>query len=235
MAPLSFEGVLVDGGPALDGKRRDERGRGKEACCVEPVAGVPAEEADQHACGGGADDAHHEHDLLHEGVGGAQTVEWDGVPDDDTLGRPEEAGDDADGGQDGVELPDLGGDEQEQAEEAADDVAGDEGGLERPAVDEDSGEDAEDGDGDEIGDGDAGDLLGGAVEAVGEESDDGEKGEEVAEVGDDLGVPEAAHDGDAQDFAHGEGVGDVRDGRRGLSFAGGFGLCGGGAHGWTLS
>ncbi len=88
---------------------------------------------------------------------------------------------------------------------ARSEVAGDHGGLERPAVDEDAGEDAEQGDGEQVGDLQAGDLLRGAVELEGEDADDGEEGEEVAEDGDDLGVPEAAHRGDAQDGAHREG------------------------------
>ena len=78
-------------------------------------------------------------------------------------------------------------------------VARDHGGLEGPAVDEDSGDDAEDGDGEHVGDLDAGDLLGGGVELEGEDADDGEEREEVSEDGDDLGVPEAAHHGDAED------------------------------------
>jgi len=226
-------GVVVDRGRALDDRRGDEGGRGEEADGIQPVADLRPKGGDEHSGGSRANDAHHEHDLLHERVGGAQAVEWDCFADDDALRGAEEAGDDADGGEDGVKLPDLRGDEQEQAEEAADDVAGDERALERPAVDEDSGEDAEDGDGDEVGDLNAGDLLRGGVEPEGEDSDDGEECEEVAEAGDDLGVPEASHGGDAQDFAHGHGVGRRRLGF-GASFAGGFGLCGGSAHGFVL-
>jgi len=214
--------------------RHRKAGGGEEAGCVEPIADLGPEGCDQHSGGGGADDAHHEHDLLHERVGGAQAVEGYGFANDDALRRPEEAGNDADGSQDQIEVPDLRGDEQEQAQKAADHVARDQRALEGPAVDEDSGEDAEDGDGYQVRDLDAGDLLGGGVKLEGEDSDDGEEGEEVAEVGDDLGVPEAAHGGDAQDFAHRQGRGGWRCGRTrrriggvGASFAGGFGLCGG--------
>ncbi len=41
------------------------------------------------------------------------------------------------------------------------------------------------------------------VQFEGDDVDDGEESEEVAEDGDDLGVPETAHHGDAQDVAHG--------------------------------
>ena len=95
------------------------------------------------------------------------------------------------------------GEDEQQDEAGADGVAGDHGGFERPAVDEDSGDDAEDGDGEHVGDLDAGDLLGGGVEFEGEDADDGEEREEVAEDGDDLGVPEAAQHGDAEDRRHG--------------------------------
>ena len=78
---------------------------------------------------GGADDAHAEHDLLHEGVGGAETVEGDGGADGYALRGREEAGDDGDGGEDGVEVPDLGGEDEQQDEGGADGVAGDHGGL----------------------------------------------------------------------------------------------------------
>ena len=63
----------------------------------------------------------------------------------------------------------------------------------------------------------AGDLLRGGMKFEGEYSNDGEEREEIAKVGDDLGVPEAAHGGKAQHFAHGERSG----------CAGCFGLCGG--------
>ena len=100
-------------------------------------------------------------------------------------------------------MPDLGGEDEQEAERRADGVARNHGGLEGPAVDEDSGHDAEDGDGEHVGDLDACHLLRGGVELEGEDVDDGEESEEVAEDGDDLGVPEAAQHGDAQDFAHG--------------------------------
>ena len=105
----------------------------------------------------------------------------------------------------GVEVPDLrAGEEEQKTEGGADAVARDHGRLEGPAVDEDSGQNAEDGDGKHVGDLDAGDLLGGRVELEGEDGDDGEEREEVSEDGDGLGVPEAAHHGDAHDLAHGE-------------------------------
>ncbi len=72
---------------------------------------------------GGADDAHAEHDLLHEGVGGAQAVEGNGGADGDSLGGAEEAGDDADGGEDEVVVPGLVGKDEEEAEHCADGVA----------------------------------------------------------------------------------------------------------------
>ena len=129
-------------------------------------------------------------------------MEGNGGADGDSLGRAEEAGDDADGGEDRVEVPRLTGEDEQKTEAGADGVAGDHGWLERPAVDEDSGHDAEHGDGEHVGDLDAGDLLGVGVEFEGEDADDGEEREEVAEDGDDLGVPEAAHHGDAEDRAH---------------------------------
>ena len=72
-----------------------------------PVADPGAEGADEKDGDGGADDAHDEHDLLHERVGGAQAVEGDGGADGDSLRGREEAGDDADGGEDGVEAVDA--------------------------------------------------------------------------------------------------------------------------------
>ena len=80
--------------------------------------------------------------------------------DGDSLSGTEEAGDDAYGGEDGVEVPDLGGEDEEETEGGADAVACDHGRLEGPAVDEDAGEDAKDRDGEHVGDLDAGDLLG---------------------------------------------------------------------------
>ncbi len=120
--------------------------------------------------------------------------------------------------------------EEEETEGGADAVACDHGWLEGPAVDEDSGEDAEDGDGEHVGDLDAGDLLGGGVEFEGKDGDDGVEREEVSEDGDDLGVPEAAHHGDAHDVAHGERRGELRvDGWLGYRL--GWGRVGGsGAH-----
>lgn len=41
------------------------------------------------------------------------------------------------------------------------------------------------------------------MELVGKQADDGEEGDEVSEIGNDLGVPDSAHGGDAQHFAHG--------------------------------
>jgi len=130
-------------------------------------------------------------------------VERDCRADGDSLCRAEEAGDDADSSEDRVEVPELRGEDQQEAETGADGVAGDHGWLERPAVYEDSGEDAEHCDGKHVGDLDACDLLGVGVEVEGDDVDDGEEGEEVTEDGDDLGVPEAAHHGDAQDISHG--------------------------------
>src|SRR5579862_149654 len=187
-----------------------EAGGGDEADGVEDVAAFGSEVGDHEGSDGGADDAHAEHDLLDEGVGGAEAVERDGGTDGDSLGRGEEAGDDADEGENGVEVPDLVGDEKEEAEGRTDAVACDHGGLEWPAVDEDSGEDAEDRDGKHVGDLNAGDLLGGCVELEGEDSDNGEESEEVSEDGDGLGVPETAHHGDAHHVAHGERRGEFR-------------------------
>ncbi len=149
-------------------------------------------------------------------------MEGDGGADGDSLGGAEEAGDDADGGEHGVELPELRADHEEKHEAAADSVAADHGGLERPAVNKDAGDDAEDGDREQIGDLEVDDLLSGGVEAEGEDADDGEESEEVAEDGDDLGVPEPAHDGDAEDGAHRERI------------RSGCGLSGGGRHGVLL-
>jgi hypothetical protein len=118
-------------------------------------------------------------------------------------------------------VPWLSGEDEQQDEAGADGVARDHGWLERPAVDEDSGEDAEDGDGEHVGDLDAGDLLGGGVEFEGEDADDGEERQEVAEDGDDLRVPETAQHGDAKDLAHGEWSGEFGIDRRCRALSGG--------------
>jgi hypothetical protein len=129
-------------------------------------------------------------------------MEGDGGADGDALGRTKEAGDDADGGQGGVEAVDIVDEEQKEAEAGADEVAGDEGGFYGPAVNEDAADDTDESDGKKVGDLDAGDLLRGGVEFEGHDGDDREESEEVAEGGDDLGVPEAAHGGEAQDCGH---------------------------------
>ena len=209
--PLRQEG---DGG--------DEERRAYEAGGVEDVAALLAEVGDHVGGDRWADDAHSEHDLLHEGVGRAESVKGDGGADGDPLRGGEEAGDDGDGGEDGVEVPDAGGEDERQAEDGADGVAGDHGGLEGPAVDEDSGHDAEDGDGEHVRDLDAGDLLGGGVELEGEDADDGEECEEVSEDGDDLRVPEAAQHGDLEDRRHAERLGRRGGGGCGVEELRGF-------------
>ncbi len=81
-----------------------------------------------------------------------------GGADGHALRGAEEARDDADGGEDRVEVQRGAGEEQQQAEPGAGQVGGDERGLERPAIDEDSGEHAQDGDRQQVGDLQAGDL-----------------------------------------------------------------------------
>ena len=190
-----------------EGNGGDEQSGAEEAGGVQDVTTDGTEGGDHEGGGGGSDDAHAEHGLLHEGVGRAESVEGNGGADGDTLGGAEEAGDDADGGEDEVEVPGTGGEDEQEDEAGAEGVAGDHGGLEGPSVYEDPGHDSEQGDGEHVGDLDAGDLLSSGVELEGEDSDDGEEGKEVAKDGDDLGEPEAAHHGDAQDGAHGEGLG----------------------------
>ncbi len=179
----------------------DQRGA-DEAGGVQDIATDGAEGGHHEGGYGWADDAHAEHDLLHECVGRAQAVEGDCGADGDSLGRAEEAGDDTDGRENRIEVPRLMGEDEQKDEAGADGVAGDHGWLERPAVDEDSGHDAQHRDGEHVGDLDAGDLLGVGVKFEGEDADDGEEREEVSEDGDDLGVPEAAQHGDAKDRAH---------------------------------
>ena len=87
--------------------RGDDAGGADEADRVEDVATGGAEIGDHERCDGRADDAHSEHDLLDKRIGGAQAVKWDGGADGNSLSRAEEAGDDADGGEDRVEVPDL--------------------------------------------------------------------------------------------------------------------------------
>ncbi len=142
-------------------------------------------------------------------------MQRDGGADGDSLGGAEEGREDTDGGQDGVKGDERMGEKEESAENGAGEVRADQGGLEGPAIDKDAGQDAENGDGEEIGDLEAGDLLRVALEAEGEDADHGEKCEEIAKGGDDLGDPEPAHDGDAEDLAHAHGGG------RGGSLAGG--------------
>ena len=159
-------------------------------------------------------------------------MEGDCFANDYALGWTEEAGDDADGGEDGIEVPNLGGENEQEAECSADEIARDQGRFQGPSVDEDTGEDPEHRDWNLVGDLDARDLLGGGVELVGEQADDGEESEEVAKVRNDLGIPEAAHDGNAEDLAHGQG-GWRGSGGRGLGLSahgefivtkGGFGV-----------
>jgi hypothetical protein len=144
-----------------------------------------------------------------------------------SLSGAEETGYDADCGEDEIEMPCLRGDEQEQAEQAADEVARYQCRLERPTVNEDSGENAEDSDGDLVGNLYACDLLGCAMKLISEQANYGEESYEVAKIGDDLGVPQAAHDGDTQDVAHGE--------RCWASVSAGIRLCGCSAHGSVLT
>ena len=59
------------------------------------------------------------------------------------------------------------------------------------------------------------------MELEGEDADDGEEREEVAEDGDDLRVPEAAQHGDAQDVAHGERRGEFGVDRSGCALGSG--------------
>src|SRR5580704_216058 len=101
-------------------------------------------------------------------------------------------------------MPDLMGGKEQETENSTDAVAQDHGRLQGPAVDEDAGQNAKDGDGKHVSDLDAGDLLGRRVELEGEDADHGKEREEVAEDGDRLGIPEAAHYGNAHHVAHRE-------------------------------
>jgi hypothetical protein len=135
----------------------------------------------------------------------AERSPWNGNRGADryTLRGAEEAGDDADGGEHSVEAVDVVDEQKEETEAGAEEVAGDERGFDGPAVDEDAADDADERDGEQVGDLDAGDLLRRGVQLEGHVGDDREEGEEVAEGGDDLRVPEAAHGDDAEDGAHG--------------------------------
>ena len=128
----------------------------------------------------------------------------DGGADGDSLGRAEEAGEDTDKGEDAVELKRRTSQEQEQTQSCAGEIRDDQCGFERPAIDEDASKEAEKRDGQQIGDLQRGHFVGGVEELVGEEVDDGEEREEVAEGGDELPDPEPAHDRNAEDLAHGE-------------------------------
>lgn len=202
---LAFDGSAYSV-PFGDDQREggDEGGGGEKADGVGDVADLFAEMRDDEGGGGAADDAHDEHDLLDERVGGAQTVERNGAADGYPLRRAEEARNDADGGEDGIEAVDVVDEDQHQDQAGTDKVAGDKGSLDGPAVDENAAENAKDSDGEEVGDLDSSDLLGCGVQLEGHDRDHGEQGKEVAEDGDDLGVPEAAHGGDTKDRAHGE-------------------------------
>ena len=85
----------------------DEGGGSEKADGVGDVADLFAEMRNDESGGGAADDAHDEHDLLDERVGGAQTVERNGAADGYSLCRAEEARNDADGGEDNIEAVDV--------------------------------------------------------------------------------------------------------------------------------
>src|ERR1700733_776084 len=137
-------------------------------------------------------------------------MQWNGGADGDSLRGLEEAGDDADSGEDDVEVPDLMGGEQKETQGSADAVARDHGRLQWPAVDEDSSQNAEDGDGEHVRDLDAGNLLRSGVELEREDADDGKEREKVSEDRDDLRVPEPTHHGDAHHIAHRKRRGGLR-------------------------
>ena len=61
----------------------DEEGGAYEAGGVENVTALVAEVGDHERGDRWADDAHSEHDLLHEGVGGAEAVKGNGGADGD--------------------------------------------------------------------------------------------------------------------------------------------------------
>ncbi len=106
-----------------EGDGGDQESGADEAGGVKGIAADGSEVGDHEASEGGADDAHAEHDLLHECICGAEAVQWNGGADGDSLGRAEEAGDDADGGEDRVEVPDLRGEDEQEAEAGTDGVA----------------------------------------------------------------------------------------------------------------
>src|ERR1700733_2075723 len=109
------------------GDGADEAGRGDEADGVEDVAAFGSEVGDHEGGDGGADDAHSEHDLLDESVGRAKAVQRNGGSNGNALSGGEEARDYADGGEDGVVLPDLGGDEKQETKGGTNAVARDHG------------------------------------------------------------------------------------------------------------
>ena len=90
-------------------------------------------------------------------------------PNRHPLCRRKEAGDDADGRQDGVELPGPFGEDEYQDQSGAEGVAREHGRLERPTIDKYTCQDAEHGDRKHVGDLDACDLLSGCVESEGQE------------------------------------------------------------------
>jgi len=188
----------------------DQAGGRDETHRVKDVATSGSQVGDHECSDGGADDAHSEHDLLHQRVGRTQAMQGDGGADRNSLRRAEEAGDNADGGEDRVEVPDLMGHEEQEAKASADAVARDHGWFQGPAVDKNSGQNAEDRDGQHVGDLDAGDLLGGRVEVEGKDADHGEERKEVTEDRDDLRVPQAAQHRDAHHVAHRERRGKIR-------------------------
>ena len=123
-------------------QRCDERARGEEAKGIDSVAGFGAEDTDDGDGDWSADDAENEHDLLHQRIGRAQAMEGDGGANRDALSGTEEAGDDADRGENRIEAVDVMDEEEQQAEARADEVAGDEGDFDGPAIDEDATNDA---------------------------------------------------------------------------------------------
>ena len=192
-----------------DGK--DEAGGSDEAGGVYEEAACRGE-FDEQRGERRADDAHDEHDLLHEGLRGADAVERDGGTHGDLLRGAEDAGDDADGRERKIESPDAVAEDQKEAKRGADEIAGDEGGLERPAIDEDTRNGTEDRDGEHVGDLHAGDLLRGGPQREGHEVHHREERNEVTEGGDDLRIPEAAQGRDGEHRLHAHGL-DGRWGR----------------------
>ncbi len=193
---------------AHDGDRADERGRGEEAHAVNRVAQARTEGGHQRACGSRAENPDAHHRDLHQRIRREQPLARDMAADRDRLGRREKAGDRAERNQDGIDLPERRREDEHDHESRPDQVARHERRLERPAIDEYAGERPQQREREHVGDLHARDLRRRAVHPERDDADDREKSQEVAEQADDLGIPDPAHHGDAEDLLEGHRRGD---------------------------